>query len=419
MGFAAGRPRTVRDYSALVDEALAVARAAAAVNREPFELVPEPPHIGSFTTRVRVDPYTEPIESFVDRLTDWESTMRSTPEVHLSTAELAFQNERRTFTNTDGADQEQNITESGLELSATATTNGQVEQRSYADFSQAGLEFIDSLDGRGIAERLASEAAALCRAPVCQVDTRDVIVASDQLALQVHETCGHPFELDRILGSEASFAGTSFLKPEDAGSFIYGSPVVNLTADATIPGGLGTFGWDDEGVAAQRTPLVESGVAQNYLTSRETAARVGQIRSNGTMRADGWNNIPMIRMVNVNLEPGDWTVDEIIRDTRKGLIVTGSSSWSLDDRRLNFHFGEQLGYLVEGGEVSQMVRKPAYTGVTPLFWKACDAVAGRRQGEWHLWGMPTCAKGEPMQMAHVAHGAAPARFRNVRVGVEA
>jgi len=235
------------------------------------------------------------------------------------------------------------------------------------------------------------------------------------LALQVHESCGHPIELDRVFGSEASFAGTSFLTPEKLGEFQYGSEIVSIAADATAPGGLGSFFYDDEGVAAERTDIVMEGVFRGYLSSRETAARLGLKASGGAMRADGWNRIPIVRMTNINLEPGDWNLEEIIEDTANGLYMMDVKSWSIDDKRLNFQFGQEQAYEIRDGQLGQVFRNPTYAGITYEFWRSCDAIAG--DDDWHLWGIPNCGKGEPMQVGHVGHGVAPARFRNVQVGV--
>jgi TldD protein len=243
---------------------------------------------------------------------------------------------------------------------------------------------------------------------------RDIILAGDQLGLQVHESCGHPTELDRVFGTEASYAGTSFLTPEKLGNFRYGSEHVTIVADATVPGGLGTFGYDDEGVPAQRSPLVQNGLFVGYLTSRETAARLGQ-RSNGTTRADGWNRLPIIRMTNINLEPGDWTLADLIADTEDGIFMQTNKSWSIDDKRLNFQFGVEIAWEIQGGKLGRMLKNATYTGLTPEFWGRCDAVCNA--DHWRVWGTPNCGKGQPGQVAHVGHGTAPARFRLVRVGV--
>jgi TldD protein len=190
--------------------------------------------------------------------------------------------------------------------------------------------------------------------------------------------------------------------------------LVNIVHDATCPGGLGTFGYDDEGVKAQRMPLVENGLFVGYLTSRETAGVVGQ-NSNGCMRADGWNRIPLIRMTNINLEPGEWELADLIADTEGGYFFDTNKSWSIDDKRLNFQFGLEAAWEIKNGKLGKMYKNPLYTGITPQFWNSCDAICNKNH--WHIWGVPNCGKGEPMQVAHVAHGTSPARFRKVQVGV--
>ncbi|OPZ86378.1 MAG: protease TldD [bacterium ADurb.Bin429] len=256
--------------------------------------------------------------------------------------------------------------------------------------------------------------AFIAQFPECPSGELDVILDGSQLALQVHESCGHPIELDRVFGTELSLAGGSFLQPGKLG-FQYGSEQVNIFADATVPGGLGTFLYDDEGVHAQRTPIVQEGVFMGYLTSRETAPRLGG-HSQGAMRADGWARPPLIRMTNINLEPGDWTLDELIADTKRGILLDNTKSWSIDDLRLNFQFSTEVGWLIEDGAITQMVRNPSYQGITPQFWNGCDAVTNRK--EWRMWGVLNCGKGDPMQVMHVGHGASRARFRKVRVGIK-
>jgi TldD protein len=234
----------------------------------------------------------------------------------------------------------------------------------------------------------------------------------DQLILQIHESCGHPVELDRALGMELSFAGGSFLTPDLLGKFRYGSKAVNITADATVPFGCGTFGYDDEGVPAQRVPIIREGLFLDYLSSTESAARIGRT-SSGAMRADGWNAVPIVRMTNVSLEPGTGTLEDLLRDTRRGILMATNKSWSIDDRRLNFQFGTEIAWEIVEGKLGRMLKNPTYAGITPEFWGSCDAV-GR---EWQMWGVTNCGKGQPSQSMHVGHGAAAARFRNVRVGI--
>ncbi|MDQ4006281.1 MAG: TldD/PmbA family protein, partial [Actinomycetota bacterium] len=279
---------------------------------------------------------------------------------------------------------------------------------------QGGWEYVLALGLEREAPRVAEQAAALLRAPVCPAGVKTVVIDAEQMELQVHESVGHPIELDRVLRMEEAYAGTSFLSPHDRGSLRYASPNVTITADATLAGGLGTYGYDDEGVPAQRVTVVDGGEFRDFVSSRETAAVLGE-RSNGTMRADGWQNLPLIRMTNINLEPGEGTLPELIGDTKDGIFMSTNTSWSIDDKRVNFQFGCEVAWRIRNGKLAEMYRNPNYTGITTEFWGSCDGVCGRE--EWTVWGTPNCGKGQPGQVARVGHGTAPARFRDVRVGV--
>ncbi|MEK7680033.1 MAG: TldD/PmbA family protein, partial [Deltaproteobacteria bacterium] len=241
-----------------------------------------------------------------------------------------------------------------------------------------------------------------------------VILDTTQLALQIHESCGHPAELDRVLGSELGFAGGSFLSLDKHGIYRYGSPQVNLYADPRDPGGAGSYCYDDEGVRAQRVDLVRDGVFAGYLNSRESAGATG-MRPNGSMRAEGWDSGPLVRMSNISIEPGTPTLAELIADTKDGLFLSTNRSWSIDDQRLNFQFGTEIAWEIKNGRIRQVYKNPVYYGMTPVFWSACDAVCSK--ADWRMWGLNSCAKGEPLQTASVGHGASPARFRGVSVGV--
>ena len=397
--------------------AVRIARASARLETEPVRLSPLAPSVGSYRTPVAKDPFAVSLEDKLDLLLRADSAMARVPQVRVRQASLEFDRERRFFATSDGARIDQTIVESGAGLEATATSDDDVQSRSYPNsFGRhqlcAGWEAIESFDLAGNAERIGAEAAALLTADRCPDGVMTVILDGTQAALQVHESCGHPTELDRVLGTEAAFAGTSFLTPDLLGSFRYGSEQVTITADSTREQGLGTFGWDDEGVPARRTVLVDRGIFSGYMTSRETAVTVGQ-ESNGTMRADGWARIPLIRMTNVNLEAGDSSLEEMIAGTERGVYLETNRSWSIDDRRLNFQFGTQNGWEIVDGERRRLVRNALYSGRTPEFWRSCDAVAG--PSEWAMWGVVNCGKGQPLQSMHVGHGAAPCRFRDVKV----
>jgi TldD protein len=399
--------------------AVSIARASARYNSEPVRLDDRPPAVGRYETPVDDDPFDVPVDRTVDLLLEAERTMAAVPGTTTTSAGYEAFREHKDFWDTAGSHTEQVVTHVGASLEVNAADEDDLQRRTYPEaggYRAAGYEHIRSLDLIGRAPGLAEEAVALLSAPVLPPGRRTVILHPSQLYLQIHESCGHPTELDRVFGTEAAYAGTSFLTTDklDAG-FTYGSEQVTITADATTPGGLGTFGWDDEGVAAQRVPLIEHGRLTGYLSSRETAPRIGR-SSGGSMRADGFDRLPLIRMTNVNLEPREGlSFDDIIADTDEGVLLMSNRSWSIDDRRLNFQFGVELAREIKGGQLGQLYRNATYTGITPRFWGSCDAVADA--GSWELVGVTNCGKGQPGQGMHVGHGSSGARFRDVEVGV--
>ncbi len=425
-GFASSHLLTPAEVDRVTALAVQIAKASALAKIEDVDLGPPEVHEDVYRTPVEIDPFAVPLNDKVSLLLETDREARSVQGVKVARSSLAFIRENKTFASTEGSYIEQELFESGLGLVAIAVSEGEMQQRSYPNSfgrhqGTAGYEFIQQWDLVGNARRMGEEAVALLSAPQCPSGVTTLILDGPQLALQIHESCGHPIELDRVFGTEAAFAGTSFLTPEKYHAFRYGSDIVNISADAVTPTGLGTFGYDDEGVPAQRTDIVKNGMFVGYLSSRETANQLRRIhpdapaRSNGTMRADGWNRIPLIRMTNVSLQPGEWTLDDLIADTDDGIYMITNKSWSIDDKRLNFQFGTELAYEVKNGKLGQMVKNATYTDITPHFWGNCDAICNT--DHWHVWGTPNCGKGQPGQVAHTGHGAAPARFRNVQVGV--
>ena len=425
-GFASSHRLVPAEVDRVTELAVNIARASALAKVRDVDIGPPEVHIDTYRTPVEIDPFTVSLDDKISLLLRADAEARAVKGVSVARSSLAFIREDKVFASSEGSYIEQEIIESGLGLVVIAVGEGEVQQRSYPNSfgrhqGTAGYEFIERWDLVGNARRTAEEAVALLSAPQCPSGITTIILDGPQLALQIHESCGHPIELDRVFGSEASYAGTSFLTPEKYRSFRYGSEIVNITADALTPTGLGTFGYDDEGVPAQRTDIVKEGMFVGYLTSRETAAMLHRLhpdapeRSNGSMRADGWNRIPLIRMTNVSLQPGEWTLDDLIADTDEGIYMLTNKSWSIDDKRLNFQFGVELAYQIKNGKLGTMYRNATYTGITPEFWRNCDAICNA--DHWQVWGTPNCGKGQPGQTAHTGHGAAPARFRNVRVGV--
>jgi TldD protein len=421
-GFAASAQLTETDVMRTARHALEVAKASYLTQRQPVKLDGSQPSRGSYRTEFKVDPFSVPLDRKLELLFRALQILRQDKRVAVAEGEMSFYKTDKIFLSSEGAEVSQSILESGAGIEATAIEGSEVQRRSYpssmgGDVAARGYEFVESLKLADNAEQTREEALALITADPCPAGVRDLIIDSSQLGLQVHESCGHPTELDRALGTEISYAGASFLTPDKLGKFRYGSEIVDIYGDATIPGSIGSFGYDDEGVPAQRFPIVKEGVFVGYLTSRETAPVVGR-QSSGAMRAESWNHIPLIRMININLEPGKdgLSLEDLIADTKDGILVATNKSWSIDDLRLNFQFGCEIAWEIKNGKRVRMLKNPLYTGITPQFWNSCDAICGR--GEWRIWGLPNCGKGEPPQTMHVAHGTAPARFRNIEVGVK-
>jgi len=415
-GFACSPNLTLDEGARIADEAVRTARASASMKRKDVILADVDPRVGSYSMDFKVDPFDVPLEDKIGLLKDIDSILRRNEKIKVTDCSMEFWKLDQVFASSEGAYIEQRKIESGAGASATAIEGGDVQRRSVpcafgGDYAAAGYEFVESLGLLDNAEQAAREAVELLDAPVCPSGENTLILEGSMLALQVHESCGHPIELDRVFGTESSYAGTSFLTPEKLGTFRYGSEIVNITADATLAGGLGSFEFDDEGVPSQRVDIVKEGIFSGYLTSRETAAELG-LPSGGAMRADGWDRIPLIRMTNINLQPGDWSFDEMIADTKDGIYAANVKSWSIDDKRLNFQFGTEIAWEVKDGSLGRMLKNPIYAGMTPEFWGSCDAICN--QDEWRLWGIPGCGKGEPGQTAHVGHGVAPSRFRKAR-----
>ena len=418
-GFAASSIVSEAEMKRVANKAIQVAKASATTKKENVTLSEMEPYKDKYASLYQIDPLNIPLDRKIELLLNATEILLKSDKIKVAEGSMDFFRTDKTFASTEGAFIEQMIVESGAGIIATAVDGAEVQRRSYpnshrGDFATRGWEFVEEMKLLDNAERVREEAIALLYAPACPDTTITIIISGNQMALQVHESCGHPTELDRVLGTEISLAGGSFLSLDKLNKLKYGSDKVTITADATVPGGLGTFGYDDEGVKAQKVDLVRNGLFVGYQTSRETAKVLNQ-KSNGTMRADGWNRIPLIRMTNINLEPGKWNLNDLIADTQDGLLLDMNKSWSIDDKRLNFQFGTEIAWEIKDGKLGKVYKNPVYTGITPEFWNSCDAVCNRNH--WHVWGVPNCGKGEPMQTMHVAHGTSPTRFRNVKVGV--
>jgi TldD protein len=421
-GFAATDRLTREGVQACAAEAVAIAKASALAKTHNVVLAAELAHVDTWQSPFIKDPFRIPVERQIDLLLAADKEMRRVKGVTLAEGSMSFRRIEQFFASSIGSAIHQVKMLSGAGIVATSFAEKEIQKRSYPNsfggqHMESGYELVESLDLPGNAQRVGEEAVALHSALQCPEAASTIILESAQLGLQIHESIGHPIELDRVLGQEANFAGMSFLTVDKLRKLRYGSEIVNVVADARLEHGpgLGTFGYDDEGVPAQCTPIISNGLFTGYLSNRESAAEIGEKRSSGTMRTESWNRLPIIRMTNVSLLPGTWKYDDLIADTDDAILMETNRSWSIDDRRYQFQFSTEIGWEIKGGKKGRMIKNPSYSGITTEFWNSCDAICSREF--WTLWGTPNCGKGQPQQTMGTGHGAAPSRFRNVKIGV--
>jgi len=398
--------------------AVAIAKAGAAIGERRFAEAPTERYVDAFATPVERPSANVPLGERVALLLRAERELRATPRVRVGRAWLDLWHVDKVFYSTIGSRIAQSLVQTGSAMSALAVGDGDAQDRSFPGdgglYQTGGWEIVEAARLEANARRIGEEAAQLLDAPQCPSGVRDVILGGSQVSLQIHESCGHAAELDRILGWEANFSGTSFLDPAELGALRYGSPLVTIVSDNALPRGFATVAYDDEGARSGATDVIRDGMLAGFEMSRDTA-RTLERPTNACVRAASWRDVPMIRMCNLNLLPGDVPFEGLFEGVDDGVYMESNRSWSIDDHRLNFQFGCQIGWEVKGGKRGRMLKNPTYAGVTPQFWGSCDAIADERS--WIAWGTPNCGKGEPMQVGRTTQAASPARFRNVAVGV--
>jgi TldD protein len=417
-GFASSASLEGAEIDRIAAQAVEVARASGAVSTHRIEIAPAGKFVDSYATPVAKDPAAVSTSDRVAYLLDVDKEIRATKGVTVARAWMDLWRTTKCFASTEGSRIEQEIVQTGCAMSALAVGESDVQDRQYPGtaglYQSGGYEVIESAKLLENARRTGEEAVALLTADQCPSGEMDIVLSGDQVSLQIHESIGHALELDRVLGWEANFSGLSFATLDKLGTFKYGSDIVTVVCDMTCPKALATHGYDDEGTKATSIDLIRNGVLVGYMAGRDTAKAAG-VRCAGVVRAEYWGRLPMIRIGNVNLLPGDATAEGLLDGVKQGVFMESNRSWSIDDKRLNFQFGCQIGYEIKNGKRGRLLKNPTYAGMTPEFWASCDAIGDATL--WTAWGTPNCGKGEPIQTARSCQGASPARFRNVKVGV--
>ena len=409
-GFASSSNLTIVSADKAIKNAVGAAKAASLTGIK-TEFHKEEACIERYVAPFEKDPFSISIEKKIKLLLTLDELLKDKQVINRY-SHLNFKRLHQVFASTEGSVIEQEFIDSGGGISVITMKNGEIQTRSFSNYGRRGFEFIEELDLVQKAQQIKEQGIQLLYAPLCPEGIMDVIIDTDQMALQIHESIGHALELDRVLGYEASYAGTSFATLDKLNSFKYGSEILNVYQDATYPGGLGTFGFDDEGVRAKKEVLIQEGILRGYLSSRDTAPRIGR-KSSGAARAQDWSRIPIVRMTNINLEPGESSLEEMIQETKEGVFLQTNKSWSIDDKRLNFQFGTEIGWLIKNGKIKSLCKNPVYTGITPQFWRSLVKIGNR--DEFKMWGILNCGKGEPGQIMRVGHGSPPCKFKNIKV----
>ena len=417
-GFASSAVISDAEIDRVAALAVDVAKASAKVKGSGIKLAPAGKYVDNYRTPREIDPTTISLEERVKYLLAVEAEVRAAKGVTVGKAWIDVWRCQKTFASTEGSLIQQDILQCGSAVQALAVGNGDAQDRIFPGtcglYQTGGYEIVNKARLLENARRIGEEAVALLTAEQCPSGNKDIVLSGDQVSLQIHESIGHALELDRVMGWEANFSGTSFATLDKLGSFRYGSGIVSVVCDMTCPSALATHGYDDEGTPAKSVDLIRNGVLVGYMAGRDTA-HVANVEPGGCVRSEYWARLPMIRIGNVNLEPGEATADQLIEEIDNGIYMESNRSWSIDDKRLNFQFGCQLGYEIRGGKKGKLLKNPTYAGMTPAFWGSCDAIGD--VNSWVAWGTPNCGKGEPLQTARSCQGASPARFRGIDVGV--
>jgi len=418
-GFASSSSVTKDDIATITRQAIGIAKANKAVNTDPVQLAPVQAYTDvEWNTPVQKDPFDVPIQPKIDLLLQINEEALKVQGASFVSAFMLFVNEKKFFASSDGSSITQSLIRSYPTFSVTSvdrTTNRFYQRNALTAPMGMGYEYIESFPLIEEAKQAAEEAVAMHKAKTVAPGQKTLILHPTNLWLTVHESVGHPTELDRALGYEANYAGTSFLTPDKLGKFQFGSPLVTIVGDKTQAKAMATCGYDDDGVKTTSFPIIKDGLFVDYQTTRDQAHLIGQKASHGCSYADNWASIPFQRMPNVSLQPNEKDVSEqdILAATDDGIYVKGDSSYSIDHQRYNFQFSGQTFWEVKNGKISTQLRDVAYQSNTPEFWKSLDMLGGK--STYLLGGAFSDGKGQPTQINSVSHGCPVARFSKVNI----
>ena len=417
-GFASSRSVTPEDVRRITQQAVEIARANSAYQRKRISMVPVEKVVTTWKNAYEKDPFEVSIDDKIQFLLSLNESAMKTPGVSFVNSTMGFVNEQKFYASTDGSRIEQYIIRVDPSFTVTAVNraNGDFQSRSSLGGPQGmGYEYREKHDWKKEAQQAGEEAVMKLKAKAVEPGKYDLVLHPSHLWLTIHESVGHPTELDRSLWMEANYAGTSFLTPDKIGTLQFASKIMNFVADRTQPAGLATVGYDDEGVPGQRWHLIKDGMFVDWQTTRDLAPMIGHKKSYGCNHGDSWGSITFPRMPNVSLQPGadNTSLDDLIAGVEKGILIYGDGSYSIDQQRYNFQFGGQVFWEIKNGKRGEMLRDVAYQSRTTDFWNSCDGLGG--EATYELGGTFSDGKGEPGQSNSVSHGCPVARFRQVNV----
>ncbi|MDD2544284.1 MAG: TldD/PmbA family protein [Candidatus Cloacimonetes bacterium] len=417
-GFAGSKDLSEASVARLITKAKNNAIHGALFQKEKLSFPPLPASTFEYIHQPQIDPFTMSKADKMDYLNKLANAIKPAGKIVHSYVMAEFERQEKYYANTEGSYSHTVVYNTLPVMGVISADSGQIQSRTWPGHmsaARAGFELFYQHQFGENTQRIIQEATDLLDAPEIDEDRADIIIGGGHLALQLHESVGHATEADRIFGQEISYAGKTFVKPDMLGRFHYGSEILNIYSDSTDPRGMGYHPMDDEGVPGRKVDIIKNGILVDQQTSRHIAHKLG-LQPSSNMKAAFADDFPLVRMTNLCIAPGKGSLDELIRNTEHGYYLDFTKTWSIDDNRNNFQFTTEIGYRIDNGKITGLVKEPTYYGITPEFWNACDAICGEE--EWAYHSTFHCGKGEPGQIMRLSHGVAPARFKNINVSVK-